>query len=225
MLIYRKVTDIFKYICLIISSQWIVKLILSFISWFFKLFKADKHICKKNNLASSHPKYNSVPDYTDWPNNIMNFAQSLWTRCVHAKSLSHVRLFTTSWTIALQTPLSMRFSRQEYWSGLPCPPPGDLPNPGIKQCLLCLLHWQTGSSTTAPHLASKLTNLADGILSLSRQIFLTVALTIKCLSKNLSPYIFHALFLASYIVKILNSLRSLNLECKNKCAWREPKTS
>ena len=40
--------------------------------------------------------------------------------------------FATPWTVALQTPLSMGFSRQEYWSGLPCPPPGDLPNPGIE---------------------------------------------------------------------------------------------
>ena len=42
---------------------------------------------------------------------------------------SHVRLFATLWTVACQAPLSMRFSGQEYWSGLPCPPPGDLPNP------------------------------------------------------------------------------------------------
>ena len=45
---------------------------------------------------------------------------------------SHVRLFVTSWTVARQAPLSMGFSRQEYWGGLPCPPPGDLPDPGIK---------------------------------------------------------------------------------------------
>jgi len=38
----------------------------------------------------------------------------------------------TPWTVACQVPLSMRFSRQEYWSGLPFPSPGDLPNPGIK---------------------------------------------------------------------------------------------
>ena len=44
-------------------------------------------------------------------------------------SLSHVWLFTTSQTIACQAPLSMGFSRQEYWSELPCPSPGDLPNP------------------------------------------------------------------------------------------------
>ena len=45
---------------------------------------------------------------------------------------SHVRLFVTLWTVACQAPLSMGFSRQEYWSGLPCPPPRDLPNPGIE---------------------------------------------------------------------------------------------
>ena len=45
---------------------------------------------------------------------------------------SHVQLFVTPWTVACQAPLSMGFSRQEYWSGLPCPPPGDLPDPGIE---------------------------------------------------------------------------------------------
>ena len=47
---------------------------------------------------------------------------------VKVKSLSHVRLFATPWTVALQAPLSMGFSRQEYWSGLPFPSPGDLPD-------------------------------------------------------------------------------------------------
>ena len=48
------------------------------------------------------------------------------------KSLSHVRLFATLWTVAYQAPPSMGFFRQEYWSGLPFPSPGDLPNPGIE---------------------------------------------------------------------------------------------
>ena len=48
------------------------------------------------------------------------------------KSLSHVRLFVTPWTVAYQAPPSMGFSRQEYWSGLPFPSPGDLPDPGNK---------------------------------------------------------------------------------------------
>ena len=48
------------------------------------------------------------------------------------KSLSHVRLFVTPWTVAYQAHPSMGFSRQEYWSGLPFPSPGDLPHPGIE---------------------------------------------------------------------------------------------
>ena len=48
------------------------------------------------------------------------------------KSLSRVRLFVTPWMVAYQAPQSMEFSRQEYWSGLPFPSPGDLPNPGIE---------------------------------------------------------------------------------------------
>ena len=48
------------------------------------------------------------------------------------QSLSHIRLFTTPWIVAHQAPLSVGFSRQEYWSKLPCPPPGDLPDPGIE---------------------------------------------------------------------------------------------
>ena len=49
---------------------------------------------------------------------------------------SHVWIFVTLWTVPHQTPLSLGFSRQESWSWLPCPPPGDLPNPGIDQVSL-----------------------------------------------------------------------------------------
>ena len=48
------------------------------------------------------------------------------------KSLSHVRLFVTTWTVAYQAPPSVGFSRQEYWSVVPFPSPGDLSNPGIE---------------------------------------------------------------------------------------------
>ena len=51
---------------------------------------------------------------------------------VKVKSLSCVRHFATLWTVAHQAPPSMGFSRQEYWSGLPFPSPGDLPDPGIE---------------------------------------------------------------------------------------------
>ena len=52
--------------------------------------------------------------------------------CAYAQSLNSVLLFRTPWTIAHQAPLSMGLSLQEYWSGLPFPTPGDLPNPGME---------------------------------------------------------------------------------------------
>ena len=61
---------------------------------------------------------------------------------------SHVQLFATPWTVARQAPLSMGFSRREYWSGLPCPPPGDLPDPGIELRSLTSLALAGGFSTT-----------------------------------------------------------------------------
>ena len=55
---------------------------------------------------------------------------------------SHVPLFVTLWTAARQAPLSMGFSRQEYWSGLPRPPPEDLPNPRMEPVSPVSLQWQ-----------------------------------------------------------------------------------
>ena len=64
--------------------------------------------------------------------------------------LSCVQLFATPQTIAQQASLSVGLFQQEYWSGLPFPLPGDLPNPGIKLTSLCLLHWQADSLPLAP---------------------------------------------------------------------------
>ena len=63
---------------------------------------------------------------------------------------SHDQLFATPWTIAPQAPLSMAFSRREYWSGLPSPPSGIFPPQGSNLCLLWLLHWQAASVSLAP---------------------------------------------------------------------------
>ena len=68
--------------------------------------------------------------WADW-NNIAN-TLSWFLLCVCAQSLSPVWLFVTSWTVAYQAPLSMGFPRQEYWSGLPFPPSGDLLEPRIE---------------------------------------------------------------------------------------------
>ena len=63
---------------------------------------------------------------------------------------SHVQLIATLWTVAQWTPLSLRFSRQKYWNGLPFPSPGHLPSQGSNPCLLCLLHGQAGSLSPVP---------------------------------------------------------------------------
>ena len=71
---------------------------------------------------------------------------------VHLYMLSHfsrVQLFATLWTVAHQSPLSMGFSRQECWSGLPCPPPGNLQDPGIKPVSLTLPELAGGFYTTS----------------------------------------------------------------------------
>ena len=71
------------------------------------------------------------------------------TLCPHVLShFNHDRLLVTPWTVSLQAPLSMGSSRQEYWSGLPFSPPGDLPKDWI--CVSGLLHWQVGSLPPTP---------------------------------------------------------------------------
>ena len=63
---------------------------------------------------------------------LQNHSSKLDRQTDRQKSLSHVRLFAIPWIIAYQAPHSMGFSRHEYWSGLPFPSPGDLPDPGIE---------------------------------------------------------------------------------------------
>ena len=84
------------------------------------------------------------------------------------ESLSCVWLFVTLWTVVHQAPLPMGFSRQEYWSELPCPPPGDLSNPGTEPRSLTL---QVDSLLSEPRGKPKNTGL--GSLSLLQGNFLT----------------------------------------------------
>ena len=80
-------------------------------------------------------------------NNFLHWkTASIKVTCV-CHVLSHVRLFVTPGTAARQAPLSMGFSKQEHWSGLPCPPAGSVPNWGSNPCLL---HWQADSLPDEP---------------------------------------------------------------------------
>ena len=80
-------------------------------------------------LCIRWPKYWSFTFSISHSNEILPMMPFYGDVCV---LVSHVWLFATPWTIAHQAPLSVEFCRQEYWSGLPFPSPGDLPNPGIK---------------------------------------------------------------------------------------------
>ena len=70
--------------------------------------------------------------------------------CVCAQLFSGVRLFATPWTVTHQAPPSLEFSRQEYWSGLPFPTPGDLPDLGIEPTSLVSPTLASGFFTTGP---------------------------------------------------------------------------
>ena len=87
-----------------------------------------------SSFPSSLPIINCRIVLVTFSKYMLTLFPTLWSE---VKSLSHVRLFATPWTVAHQAPPSMRFSRQEYWSRLPFPSPGDLPNPGIEPWSLC----------------------------------------------------------------------------------------
>ena len=88
---------------------------------------------------------------------------------------SRVQLFVTPWTVAYQVTLSVGFSRQEYWSGLSCSPPGDLPDPGIKP-----------GSLTSPALAGGFftPNITDALYSKSSNLFQPVSAVLQGLSRK-----------------------------------------
>ena len=80
--------------------------------------------------------------------------------CYVLSCFSHVQLFVTLWTVACQTPMSMGLSRQEYWSGLPFPPPGDLSNPGTEHVSL-IDRWVLSHSVQFSSVAQSCLTLCD----------------------------------------------------------------
>ena len=91
----------------------------------------DRHSVKHSNSVLNRLQINTFCNSI-----ILKKFQIFKKNLINTKSkcqlLSRIWLFATPWTVARQAPLSMGFSRQEYWSGLPFPPPGDFPDPGIK---------------------------------------------------------------------------------------------
>ena len=96
------------------------------------------------------------------------------------KSLSHVRLFATPWTVAYQAPPSVGFSRQEYWSGLPFPSPGDLPDPGTHSFKCILVYFNL--SALLSYWNSVVSFLANGnLFHLTFECFGRTLLVLDCL--------------------------------------------
>ena len=92
-----------------------------------------------------------LPSFSDH-----KFRSLKWRLFAHVLShFSHVWLFVTPWTVACQAPLSVGFPRQEYWSGLPCLPPGHLPDPGIKPTSLISPALASGFFTTSTTWAAR----------------------------------------------------------------------
>ena len=162
--------------------------------------------------------------------------------CVRAKSLQSCPLSATLGTVALQAPLSVGFSRQDCCSGLPCPPPGGLPNPGTEPRLLCLLHrprappgppsvprdlfiwtllingtrvlWSTSSSSTCTSSRSIRVGAASA-LPLSRKLKPTPLFVI--------PSSWDGRWGGSHVLAIV-SHASVNVRVQS-CAWRDSQLS
>ena len=119
-------------------------------------------------------------------NNVLSSLQ------VKVKSLSRVWLFATPWTVVYQAPPSMGFSRQEYWSGLPFPSPGDLPDPGIEPW--CSLVAQMAKSLPAMEKTQ--------VWSLGREDLLE-----KKMATHSSVLFFFLIEAEKYFIKIVQSVK------------------
>ena len=97
----------------------------------------------------------------DWATSLsLSTPETRMRVCIRSR-FSHVQLFVTPWTIAHQAPPSMGFSRQEYLSQLPCPPPGDLSNPGIKPMSLNISSIDKWALYHQHHLGSSLLQITS----------------------------------------------------------------
>ena len=106
-----------------------------------------------------------------------NVTEVKWTGLIYMGHFSGIQLFVIPWTVSCKAPLSMGFSRQEYWSGLPCPPPGDFPDPGIEPMSLMSPALAGGFFTTsatweATIYESKVYVTVEKLLNLSESQFL-----------------------------------------------------
>ena len=123
----------FLYILVEIKNQWL---------WDFPCGPVAKTLCSRCRGPGIHP----------W----LGMVRELDPTYVALSCLSRVWLFVTVCTVAHQVHLSLRFFKQDYWTGVPCPPQEDIQDPGIEPTSLCLLDWQVDSLPLAspgkPHI-------------------------------------------------------------------------
>ena len=117
--------------------------------WNYLLFEIHEYKALSTEVVGFHPLYKSIESFLKWNDvcaylffsrqtmikSLLGCQRDMITHFKErkkVKSLSHVWLFATTWTVTHQTPPSMGFSRQQYWSGFPFSSPGDLPNPGLE---------------------------------------------------------------------------------------------
>ena len=122
---------------------------------------------------------------------------------------SHVQLFATPWTVAHQTPLSMEFSRQEYWGGLPCPSPVVLPNPGIKPGSFMSSALMGGFFTTSTPWKPNVVLLLHRIVEISMensQEYLHIKYFLKLLNSPKDTVMFLNLYVKNSVEKYFVSI-------------------
>ena len=132
---------------------------------------------------------------------------------------SCVRPFATLWTVARQAPLSVGFSRQEYWSGLPCPPPGDLPNPEIKPTSPTPPALASGCLTTSAtweSLVTPWTAETEASLSFTISLSLFKLMSIESMMSSNHLILCHALLL---LLSIFPSIRVFSNESALHIRW------
>ena len=134
---------------------------------------SEAFLRKNSKVKLSHPRgkvrTEDLEPQASWEDTCLGGHCSI-SHPVRAQPRGQVQLFPVPWTVARQTPLSMKFSRQEYWSEKPLPSPRDLPDPGIERQVSCItgrffttelpgkptFHTPGGSFLTPPSLYTKL---------------------------------------------------------------------
>ena len=132
----------------IINIYWLISIRASHVAqWYTEMQESwvqspgwedslEKGMSTHSSILAWRIPWTEEPDrLSKWDGRELDMTEQLSLHFLHhfkALVISHVQLFVTTWTVARWVPLSMEFSRQEYWSGLTFPSPGDHPNPGIK---------------------------------------------------------------------------------------------